>query len=258
MSGRQKWGDFKRRLTPEECLRVESKMADLRATLPPTTYAQVRWAAEEYNNGEHGYNGYYRNVYESDFRTSLLKRCSQSDAEKLVRFLNQWKSRRPPELAHVLSTSLPEIINYLAPLIELALDDEELDRSTFDTAEAAFDSLRLVQYVGPTTASKILGVLNPGFFVMWDGPIQKEYFYWEKRNGYSYQSFLKEMRNSALSIVGDARKKHGIPDPAKTISKEINQRPPFTLAKFINDYVWLTVTRKQKYPGPLTAQERYA
>jgi hypothetical protein len=84
MSGRQKWGDFKRRLTPEECLRVESKIADLRATLPPTTYAQVRWAAEEYNNGEHGYNGYYRNVYESDFRTSLLKRCSQSDADKLV------------------------------------------------------------------------------------------------------------------------------------------------------------------------------
>lgn len=83
---------------------------------------------------------------------------------------------------------------------------------------------------------------------MWDNDIQQMYFNWQKRDGHAYSIFLKEMQNSARSIVTDAYQ-HGIEDPAEVISKEIRQHPPFTLAKFINDYVWLTVTRQEKYPG---------
>ena len=258
MSGRHKWSGLKGRLSPEQRQRMVVKAAELRATLPPTTYAQVRWAAAEYNNGEHNYNEYYRVVYKPDFRGFLSERCSESDVRKLLRFLNQWRSRRPDRLASVLATSLPEVISNLGVLSGSALDTDDLDDSAFGYTTLAFNSLTSIQDVGPTTASKILGVLNPSLFVMWDGPIQKEYCNWQKRNGHAYSNFVKEMRNSALSIVADSRKR-GIEDPAETISKEIKQNPPFTLAKFINDYVWLTVTRKHRYdPGPLATQEHHA
>ena len=257
MSGRRKWSALKRQLAPEQRLRVELKMDELRAKLPPTSYAQVRWAAKEYNNGGHRYNDYYRTVYQPDFRRSLLERCSESDARRLLLFLNQWKSRSPDRLAGLLAKFLPEVVDHLGTLSDLTLDKEEIDDSAFGIAQMVFDHLTSIRYVGPTTASKILGVLNPLFFVMWDGPIQKEYFHWEKRNGRAYSIFLNEMHKSAMFIVSDARDL-GIEKPAEIISKEIGQDPPFTLAKFINDYVWLTVTKKQRFTQLQQRQEHHA
>ena len=254
MSGRHKWSDLKRRAAPEHRLRVEIKKAELRATLPPRTYAQIRWAAMECESGPHGYNRYFRDVYQPDFRTSLIHGCSESDAKRLLRFLNRWKSPTWAKLDVVLSDTLPEVLRHLGPLVKLDLDEEKIDLSVFTGTERAFDTLTSLQYIGPTTASRILAVLNPGFFVMWDSRIQKEYFHWEQRNGHAYQEFIKEMRKSALSVVEDSRK-YGIDDPAGSISEDICQRPPFTLAKFINDYVWLTVTRREQYPYFLNPQE---
>lgn len=248
MPGRTKWSDIKAQMSPERRKRIAAKTAQLRSTLPPTTYAQVRWAAQAYNTGEHRYNDFYRSVYCADFRRSLLERSSEADAEKLLRFLNQWKSRCPYRVSQKLSTALPEVACHLAPLSDAAIDAGDLHDSAFSSAERAYDSLVSIPRVGPTIASKILGVLNPGFFVMWDKDIQQKYFDRQERNGHTYTVFLKAMENSARSIVADAHK-YGIEEPAVVISKEIQQNPPFTLAKFINDYIWLTITRQEKYPG---------
>ena len=248
MSGRTKWSAIKAQMTPERLERIAAKTAELRAMLPPTTYAQVCWAAHEYNAGEHRYNEFYRAVYRPDFRRALLEGSSESDARKLALFLNQWKSRFPYQRTHKLAASFPEVAGHLAPLSDVSIDAGDLSDAAFVSAKMAFDSLVSIPDVGPTVASKILGVLNPGFFVMWDDAIQKKYFSWQKRNGHAYSIFLKEMQNSALSIVDDAHQQ-GIEEPAVVISETIRQHPPFTLAKFINDYVWLTVTRKEKYPG---------
>lgn len=259
MSGRHKWSDLKARMTSEQQRRITAKTAELRAMLPPTTYAQVQWAAKEYNDGKHGYNEFYRAVYEPDFPHSLLKRCSQSDVKALLEFLNQWKSRRPHVLARPIAAAIPDVGSYLQVLASSSIEAGVLDNSVFDATELAFDRLTSIRGVGPTTASKILGVLYPRFFVMWDTPIQRVYFNWAQCNGRAYVTFMKEMQNSALSIVADARKQEReIGDPAETISKEICQKPPFPLAKFINDYVWLTVTRKEKYPHSLAPQEHHA
>lgn len=248
MTGRTKWSDIKGQITPErrECIAV--KTAELRSMLPPTTYAQVCWAAQAYNTGEHRYNEFYRAVYSADFRSVLLERGSEADAKRLLTFLNQWKSRRPYRMAHKLAAALPKIACHLAPLSDVGIESGELGDATFDSAKLAFDGLMSMSGVGPTTASKILGVLNPSLFVMWDSDIQQKYFNWQKRDGQTYSIFLKEMQNSARSIMADAHQQ-GIEEPAVVISESIRQDPPFTLAKFINDYVWLTVTRQEKYPG---------
>lgn len=164
MSGRTNWNVIKAQMTPERLERIAAQTAELRYMLPPTTYAQVRWAAQSYNTGEHRYNEFYRSVYCADFRSALLERSSEADTKRLLIFLNQWKSRRPYRMAHKLAASLPKVACHLAPLSDLAIEAGESDDSAFDSAKLAFDSLLSMSGVGPTTASKILGVLNPGFF----------------------------------------------------------------------------------------------
>ena len=51
------------------------------------------------------------------------------------------------------------------------------------------------------------------------------------------------MRMAALSIAADARGQHGIDDPAGHLSNELGIDPPFSLAKFIDEYNWLTLER---------------
>lgn len=262
MPGRHKWSDLKARMTPEQQRRIAAKTAELRAMLPPTTYAQVRWAASEYDAGDHRYNKYYRAIYEPEYPHPLVKHLNRSedrtpDIRPLRRFLNQWKCRLPCESDSLVAEVMMELGSYQEGLFDSAIESEFLDDRIFDAAELAFDRLASIRHVGPTTASKILGVLYPRFFVMWDTDIRKAYFDRSQCKGYEFAIFMREMRSSAVSIIDDARN-HEIEDPAKAISSEIEQNPPFTLAKFINDYVWLTITKKERFSPVVVAQEHHA
>ena len=262
MSGRHKWSDLKARMTSEQQRRITAKTAELRAMLPPTTYAQVHWAAIQYDAGDHRYNKYYRAVYEPEYPHPLVKRLYRSedrapDIKPLRRFLNQWKCRLRCESDNLVAEVMMELGSYREGLFDSAIEAEFLDDAIFDAAELAFDRLASIPHVGPTTASKILGVLYPRFFVMWDTDIRKAYFDRSQCKGYEFAIFLREMRSSAVSIIDDARN-HEIEDPAEAISNEIKQNPPFTLAKFINDYVWLTITKKVRFSPVMVAQEHHA
>ena len=256
MSGRHKWSEIKGRLTPEQRLRVASKADELRATLPPTTYAQVRWAASKYDTGGHRYNNYYRAIYHPQYPHPLVKSLYRHEGQApdigpLRRFLNQWRCRLPSESDRSVADALMELGSYREGLFNSAIEAKCLDDLVFDATESAFDRLTSIRHIGPTTASKILGVLYPRFFVMWDTDIRETYFDRSHCTGHEFAIFMKEMRSSAVSIIADARK-HEIEDPAKAISNEIKQNPPFTLAKFINDYVWLTITKKERF-SPVAA-----
>jgi hypothetical protein len=58
---------------------------------------------------------------------------------------------------------------------------------------------------------------------------------------------------AALSIAADARAQHGIDDPAGRLSAELGINPPFKLAKFIDEYNWLTLARGMVYQGGAVA-----
>ena len=261
MAGRHKWSDLKEQMTPQQRQRMAEKTAETRSTMPPSTYAQVRWAASVYDAGEHHYNKYYRAVYEPSYPHTLMQPRYLSadqvpDIEPLRRFLNQWKCRLPSASGRPIADAMTELGSYREGLFDSAIEAKILDDSVFDATESIFDRLTSIQHVGPTTASKILGMMYPRFFVMWDTAIREAYFDRSNARGHEFAIFMKEMRNSAIFIVADAQN-HGTKDPSGTISKEIGQSPPFTLAKFINDYIWLTVTKKERF-FPAAAQEHYA
>ena len=230
---------------------MAEKTAQIRATMPPTTYAQVQWAASKYEAGDHHYNKCYRSVYDPDYPHPLVKHLYSSegrmpDIEPLRRFLNQWKCRLPSASDKPVADAMMELGSYREGLFASPIEAEFLNDPIFDAVEPVFNRLTAIRRVGPTTASKILGVLYPRFFVMWDTDIREAYFDRPNVNGREFAIFMKVMRNSAIAIVDDARK-NGTTDPAGAISKQISQNPPFTLAKFINDYVWLTVTKKERF-----------
>ena len=77
--------------------------------------------------------------------------------------------------------------------------------------------------------------------------IRDAYFPDDKPNGATYSQFLTIMRMAALSIASDARSQHGIDDPAGTLSAELGIEPPFSLAKFIDEFNWLTLEREMAY-----------
>ena len=222
----------------------------------PTTYRQILQAARDYNNGRDRYNDSYRAVSGDDFRRNLIERGSETDVRELVDFLNQWRCRLPHErIPTILKSSIPEAVAYLKPMAGLTLGDDDVNDDTFRAMEMAFDRLIADKGIAATAASKILGVLNPEFFVAWDVPIQQAIYGRQKCDGRSYAAFMRNMQQSAQTVLADAAM-HEIENPAVSISQAINRHPPFTLAHFINNYIWLTVTRGHQYdPGPPVPKE---
>ena len=93
--------------------------------------------------------------------------------------------------------------------------------------------------VGDIVVAKTLAVINPDLFMMWDNPILLAYYeeYPQNRTFEEvYVAFLRKMQGSAISIVNDAGINHNIKCPVKYLSEELGLKPPFTLAKFIDEY----------------------
>ena len=166
-----------------------------------------------------------------------------ADWPALVRYVNQWGCRIPPRKADGIAAAVANAAPHLAALSASALEFDDLRCSTLDVIAHAFDGLTQADGVGPTAASAILTALNPQLFVSWGAGIKNAYFPDDKPNGAAYAQFLTVMRMAALSIAADARAQHGIADPAGHLSAALGINPPFTLAKFIDEYNWLTIER---------------
>jgi hypothetical protein len=98
-----------------------------------------------------------------------------------------------------------------------------------------------------------LTALNPQLFVSWGAGIRNAYFPNDRANGATYAQFLTIMRMAALSVAADARSNHGIDDPAGRLSADLGINPPFSLAKFIDEYNWLTLEREMVFQPEVAA-----
>jgi len=100
-------------------------------------------------------------------------------------------------------------------------------------------------YLGsPTTLSKILHLLNPEIFVMWDNEIVKKY---KKRNfrvsttAEGYLEFLKDAQKEIKEALNDHQKESG--KQLDEIEKELRARcDNRTLARIVDEYNWM-ITR---------------
>ena len=235
------------------------------AATGPTTYRALAWAAQTYRQRQDGrrYDASYRKVYTGEFRDALRNGCSECDIKRLLGFLNQWGAEPSvAEMTPLLMGSVPDAVASLRHLETAPLDGGIVTLWDTILATRAVDRLMAGQGIDVTLASKILGLANPELFVMWDGAIQKGYFPLnDPDDGHAasrYIRFLCEMEDAAKSIRHDASEQHGITDLAGHLSQALGLNPPYTLAKFIDEYNFLTITKGEIYPALGHHQEHHA
>ena len=211
----------------------------------PTTYDHLKWSANAFRTLVD--DSVSLAARDPEFRTALHNGGPGADWPALLRYVNQWGCRIPHDKAEGIAAAVAKAMPYLEPLSASALEFNDLRCSTLDVIEHAYDALAEADGVGPTAASAILTALNPQLFVSWGAGIRDAYFPSDPPNGATYSQFLTIMRMAALSVAADARSQQGIEDPAGQLSADLGIEPAFSLAKFIDEYNWLTIERELAY-----------
>jgi hypothetical protein len=126
-------------------------------------------------------------------------------------------------------------------LLDINLDDEEIE----DAIEKAYSSAE-VKYIGATAISKILHLLNPELFVMWDYDIRRKYKV--AGSAADYLKFLKLVKREVEGAIGEATKSGCNKEEfVEKICRELPSNklgPKYsrkTLAKLIDEYNWWIV-----------------
>ena len=218
----------------------------------PTTLDQLSWSAQVFRSLSDDATCIAARAPE--FREPILAGREDADWTTLVAYVNQWGCRIPQHKSEGIAAALTDAARLLEPMAVSALEFDDLRCSTLDVVERAFDRLTEANGVGPTGASALLTVINPQLFVSWGEGIRNAYFPEDRPNGATYSQFLTVMRMAALAIVADARGQNGIDDPAGALSAQLGIDPPFSLAKFVDEYNWVTLEREMVFqPGAAVA-----
>ena len=188
----------------------------------------------------------YAAVNAPDFRRRALDECDDRTAESLRQFLAQFGTRAGNAVRASVQAVLQDQGFAARDLRDEYLLGVDIAVSR-PTIERAFDQLMRTHRVGLTTASKVLAVVNPELFVMWDTAIYLAYCYTSDLGGMTlgatYASFLFRMQGSAQAIALDAQEHHGVDKPATHVCDELDLQDFCALAKFIDEYNYLTITR---------------
>lgn len=203
------------------------------------------------------------------FNTSLrlLKKSFTSDGidlsnpahrASLLKWLNDWGCRHLSKKSHdIASSAILDWYNQEGTKLfqkEKAL--WELDNQEMARVIAAYGSLkdrtgacptrggkRLQMGIGPTAASKILFAVRPEALMPWDEAMRNEFGCDGSKE--SYFKFLVEIRKLTFRIE----------ELCKANDFDISELPHkmdrdgSTVLELINEYVWVTVTRKCKLPS---------
>lgn len=107
-----------------------------------------------------------------------------------------------------------------------------------------YGKLKLFSFLGgPTTISKILHLLNPEIFVMWDEDIRKMY---RKKNPLvrhtpeGYLEFMKETQKEIIEALKDSQKEtgKGLDDIEKVVRSKYKNK---TLTRIVDEYNYISV-----------------
>ena len=126
-----------------------------------------------------------------------------------------------------------------------------------EAVESCYQILRATGHnIAATATGKILHVLNPELFVMWDKPILAHF---RGTNGIGdspqgYRAFLQQMNQDAVAVQQSFSTEALTPSPQPGgtseayLSQRMNYNPPKTMAKYLDEFYWVTVTNGVSVP----------
>ncbi len=195
----------------------------------------------------------------------LLKRTPELNLEKpqdrkwLLQWLNRWGCRQFKKSDHDLV--LREIEDWNLKFVPVLFPKEKallaLNDAEIAVVECAFNDLAertastrkrrtadpcSVRF-GPVGAAKILFASRPRALLPWDTPIYS-HFGWAG-SGADYVKFLRGV-SKCLSGIGEECTKRGL------VLEELPvrfDRPNSTSVKLIDEYLWVTITKKVQIPS---------
>ena len=199
-----------------------------------------------------------------DFRSATGDRLDLVIKEHrgaLLNWLNNWGCRHLSKDQHpVASESIFDWYrNNSATLFSNDTPLWRLEDQEIEAAANAYGSLRdkigathyrhgnkLEVHIGPTAASKVLFAIRPKALMPWDEAMRIAFKC--DGNPESYFDYLMEIRNITLHIGELCRNKgFQIYDLPQRLGRENS-----TVLALINEYIWVTVTRKVKLPSSET------
>lgn len=237
------------------------------------TWDQFAWAAFLYGaiDGDKVYQAFMQKTAFLKTLRSAPRSLSASDIqENLIKgFLNRWKTRvkNCQDSANALRQNMSTMSSYLRALMPISIESISFQQhvrinSQLKTVgiavERCYEILRGTGHrIGPTATAKILHILQPRVFVMWDGAIRdcfRQRNIDVKDSGKGYRCFLEEMRKTAHQVIQNFNNRSFSPpaasgqSPSDYLSKRLSYDPQKTIAKFLDEYYWLTVTKGVMVP----------
>jgi len=213
------------------------------------TYKEIAWGAVLYraaasdelpNKGGKATLRYHDLVQR--LRDLQLENIDTNTATDLIGFLNRWGrcrlTRHYSTKIKKAFTQLPFGVRDLSPLIEQTAE-------ALEVVERSYSTLSTCGF-GPTATSKILHLIHPPSFVMWDMKIRKHYKNRESSKGYAV--FLDTMREMGTHAVKDFKIDHPCEDLAAFLCEKLKVPHQTELTKFLDEYNWIKWTRKATVP----------
>jgi hypothetical protein len=204
------------------------------------------------------------NVSLAEFRPAIspaLDLAITRHRNALIHWLNAWGCRHLSKEQHQVASK--SILDWYQSNFTILFSNEtplwQLKDQEIETAVTAYGSLKdrtgarrsrdgneSEVHIGPTAASKILFALRPKALMPWDEAMRVAF----KCDGSpeSYFKYLVEIRDLTLHI-GDLCRNEGI--QIDDLPHKL-RRPDSTLLELVNEYIWITETRKVELPSSET------
>ena len=178
---------------------------------------------------------YYIEIYEEIYDLYILDKADHVDSIRL--FLNRWKCHiYPKELfSKLLFDWIYDTKSQIDSLKTYNIENLNLLKNS-ETIEMLYNSLMDfkdsgIVTMGDAAASKIMHLILPKLFVMWDKNIIPY-------KGYLYSDFLIKMNSFAKSVQDDFSKNF----PNKNIEEVLREKLEYpitkTFAKYIDEFNW--------------------
>ena len=211
-----------------------------------------------------GRNQSYQDLMSNELLLNTLRNSpAELNVEQIqtnvIRFLNAWQCRmnNNVQAAEAIHNQLIQTLPYLQALGGSNLETVDFDAKIIVQAcEEFYNGLRnnIKHRFAATATSKLLHLLQPNLFVMWDNKILASYR--QDRNipdsGAGYCVFLRLMQEMAINIreAFNHQNQGQGDDPAAFLSEQLRYDQPQTLAKFVDEYNWVTITKGIPVPPP--------
>jgi hypothetical protein len=170
-------------------------------------------------------------------------KCSSESGLRCLRdgLLGKWGSARSLTAAN--SPGIAKGLGRAASFLRRIPSDAQLVNLTHEQVEtlvSASEAIDDCNGIGATIASKIVGALRPAAAVMWDTPIAQAYGFAHSTAG--YRRFLRLMTEVAARL----RQVSGERD-LEALLKPDGRKWKAPLAKVIDEWHWIRITRKHRY-----------